>query len=60
MAYCFSFGSIHPNALIEKFAKEAAHYCKKMIAKWFLTIIGRAGTHQNEWIAVWEEGGIKS
>jgi len=55
-----SFGSIHPNALIEKFANEAAHYCKKTDREIILTIIGRAGTHQNEWIAVWEKAGLKA
>jgi hypothetical protein len=55
-----SFGSIHPNSLIAQFAKEAASYQEKHNQQVTLTVIGRAGELQKEWISTWKAAGLKA
>lgn len=58
---CFNFivfGSIHPDAPIDKLALEAASFSKKRGVEITLTIIGRCGLQQERWVQVWKSKGL--
>ena len=46
------FGTIHPNAPVNKLADEISQYCNKKKIKLVVKFIGRTGYEQNNWSAV--------
>ena len=53
-----SFGSIYPNALINRFAEDASSYERKYKVQIILTLVGNSGPHQFSWIAAWRDAGL--
>ncbi|MVN22224.1 hypothetical protein [Mucilaginibacter arboris] len=53
-----NFGTIHPGAPIESFAKEAALYKQKKGIEFDLILIGRSGKEQSHWETVWKLAGL--
>jgi glycosyltransferase involved in cell wall biosynthesis len=54
-----SFGTIHPEAPIDCFAKELADYAEKKNWSVVFNIIGRSGAQTGHWIAICNANGIK-
>lgn len=54
------FGSIHPGAPINDFAKEAAEYCLENNLEIALNFIGRCGNEQERWASVWRLHGMQA
>ncbi|MEJ7738060.1 MAG: glycosyltransferase [Chitinophagaceae bacterium] len=52
------FGTIHPGAPVDELATEVALYARKKGLQIYLTIIGRCGTEQEHWTAVWQSAGL--
>jgi hypothetical protein len=52
------FGSIHPGAPVEQFAREAAEYARQHAVPVALTMVGRCGNEQKHWVAAWEKQGL--
>ncbi len=53
------FGSIHPNAPVESFAKEIAEFVEKYSFRMSLNLLGRCGSEQEKWIKAWEAKGLE-
>ena len=53
------FGSIHPDAPIVEFAREAAALQAQSGKKVSLIMVGRCGAEQERWKAVWEAAGLE-
>lgn len=53
------FGTIHPNSLFEKFAREAKEYQSRHSVLIELTILGRYHKRQMVWKKIWKENGLK-
>jgi len=52
------FGTIHPDSLIDQFAKEASLYAKESFTKMHMILIGRSGAEQNEFSRIWTSYGF--
>lgn len=52
------FGTIYPNAPIDRFASESATFAKRYNVQISLTLIGRCGTERNHWINTWQSAGL--
>jgi hypothetical protein len=52
------FGSIHSGAPIDEFAREVACYSREKNVRIKLTFIGRCGSEQDRWSAIWKSEGL--
>ncbi|MCX2481160.1 hypothetical protein OQY15_18795 [Pedobacter sp. MC2016-15] len=52
------FGTIHPDSFIASFAEEVAAYGSAHDLKFQLVLIGRSGSHQEEFVRVWTSYGL--
>jgi hypothetical protein len=53
-----TFGTIHPDSLIDQFAKEASMYCKMHSTNMHMVLVGRCGREQEEFSRIWSSYGF--
>ncbi len=57
--YFILFGTIHPNAPVEQFAKEIAIFSKEEDIQIVLRIVGRSGDELKPWEKTWKAEGLE-